>query len=243
MCSLNVSKHFSVPFHWDAWKVFHFPWSTQKVFLNSTQQMIFPGLAAYKMGTCLVVSKKFCGCMWLISGWGMRRFSGFLKSCYINYHLSPQGQHEGQCVSSIHKYLWNELIEVYWTWNNSGIKQESHRSPAIKQKHLNFTPIYVDLHAQLWSHVRLFGDPMGCNLPDSSVHGIFLARILEWIAISFSRGIYLYMYTFYPSIGMKIEIKCSKRELSVLSSSYSCDVLKCSPTLSFPNIQPPPCES
>ena len=27
-----------------------------------------------------------------------------------------------------------------------------------------------------------------CNLPDSSVHGIFQARILEWVAISFSKG-------------------------------------------------------
>ena len=31
-------------------------------------------------------------------------------------------------------------------------------------------------------------DPMDCNLPDSSVHGIFQARVLEWIAIFFSRG-------------------------------------------------------
>ena len=30
--------------------------------------------------------------------------------------------------------------------------------------------------------------PMDCSLPGSSVHGIFQARILEWIAISFSRG-------------------------------------------------------
>ena len=29
---------------------------------------------------------------------------------------------------------------------------------------------------------------MGCNPPGSSVHGIFQARILEWVAISFSRG-------------------------------------------------------
>ena len=29
---------------------------------------------------------------------------------------------------------------------------------------------------------------MGCSLPGSSVHGIFQARVLEWIAISFSRG-------------------------------------------------------
>ena len=31
-------------------------------------------------------------------------------------------------------------------------------------------------------------DPMDCSLPDSSVHGILQARILEWVAISFSRG-------------------------------------------------------
>ena len=30
-------------------------------------------------------------------------------------------------------------------------------------------------------------DPMDCSLPGSSVHGVFQARILEWVAISFSR--------------------------------------------------------
>ena len=31
-------------------------------------------------------------------------------------------------------------------------------------------------------------DPMDCSLPGSSIHGILQARILEWVAISFSRG-------------------------------------------------------
>ena len=31
-------------------------------------------------------------------------------------------------------------------------------------------------------------DPMDCSLPGSSVHGILQARIVEWVAISFSRG-------------------------------------------------------
>ena len=31
-------------------------------------------------------------------------------------------------------------------------------------------------------------DPVDCSLPGSSVHGILQARILEWVAISFSRG-------------------------------------------------------
>ena len=32
------------------------------------------------------------------------------------------------------------------------------------------------------------GYPMDCSLPSSSVHVIFQARILEWVAIPFSRG-------------------------------------------------------
>ena len=33
-----------------------------------------------------------------------------------------------------------------------------------------------------------FGDPVDHSLPCSSIHGIFQARVLEWGAISFSRG-------------------------------------------------------
>ena len=31
-------------------------------------------------------------------------------------------------------------------------------------------------------------DPMDCSLPGSSIHGIFQARVLEWVAICFSRA-------------------------------------------------------
>ena len=31
-------------------------------------------------------------------------------------------------------------------------------------------------------------DPIDCSLPGSSVHGIFQAKVLEWVAISLSRG-------------------------------------------------------
>ena len=31
--------------------------------------------------------------------------------------------------------------------------------------------------------------PVDCSLPGSSVHGIFQARILEWVAISFNRSL------------------------------------------------------
>ena len=32
-------------------------------------------------------------------------------------------------------------------------------------------------------------DPVDCSLPGSSIHGIFQARVLEWIAIAFSVNI------------------------------------------------------
>ena len=31
------------------------------------------------------------------------------------------------------------------------------------------------------------GNPLDCSLPSSSVYGILQARILDWVAISFSR--------------------------------------------------------
>ena len=44
----------------------------------------------------------------------------------------------------------------------------------------------------MWSEVAqlcpTLCDPTDCSLPGFSVHGIFQARVLEWVAISFSRG-------------------------------------------------------
>ena len=52
----------------------------------------------------------------------------------------------------------------------------------------------LDLKRAPWSaEVKLLSriwlcDPMDCSLPGSSVYGIFQARVLEWGALSFSRG-------------------------------------------------------
>ena len=34
-------------------------------------------------------------------------------------------------------------------------------------------------------------DPMDCSLPGSFIHGIFQARVLEWVAIAFSENVFL----------------------------------------------------
>ena len=41
---------------------------------------------------------------------------------------------------------------------------------------------------QSLSQAQLFCNPMDCGPPGSPVHGILQARILEWVAMSFSRG-------------------------------------------------------
>ena len=53
--------------------------------------------------------------------------------------------------------------------------------------HSTQTMLKVKVKVKSLSCVRLF-DPIDCSLPGSSVHGIFQARVLEWVAISFSRG-------------------------------------------------------
>ena len=54
-----------------------------------------------------------------------------------------------------------------------------------------YTSIVLLLRATKLSVAQLcptLCDPIDYSLPGSSFHGIFQARILEWVAISFSRG-------------------------------------------------------
>ena len=49
----------------------------------------------------------------------------------------------------------------------------------------------VCVHTHVRGHAQLcptLCDPMDCSPPGSYVHGTFQARMLEWVAISFSRG-------------------------------------------------------
>ena len=48
--------------------------------------------------------------------------------------------------------------------------------------------IYISCCCLVTQSCLTFCDPMDCSSPGSCVHGISQARILEWVAISFSRG-------------------------------------------------------
>ena len=78
--------------------------------------------------------------------------------------------------------------------NMDGATQEGERNVmkkayiALKNTSIVTNRTSVVTVVYLLSHFQVFYDPMDCNLPGFSVHGIFQARILDWVAISFSRG-------------------------------------------------------
>ena len=69
-------------------------------------------------------------------------------------------------------------------------------SPSLgfsRQEHWSGLPFPSPVHdSEKWKWSRSLvsdsNDPMDCSPPGSSVHGIFQARILEWVAFSSSRG-------------------------------------------------------
>ena len=43
------------------------------------------------------------------------------------------------------------------------------------------------LHAKLLHSCSTLSNPMDCNPPGSSIHGVFQARVLEWVVMPSSR--------------------------------------------------------
>ena len=60
-------------------------------------------------------------------------------------------------------------------------------TPLIAEREEELKSLLMRVKVRSLSRVRLFATPVDCSLPGSSVHGILQARILEWVAISFSR--------------------------------------------------------
>ena len=42
----------------------------------------------------------------------------------------------------------------------------------------------VKSESEVTQSCRTLGDPVDCSLPGSSIHGIFQARVLEWVAVA-----------------------------------------------------------
>ena len=73
---------------------------------------------------------------------------------------------------------------------------EAHQIPPSlgfsRQEHWSGLPFPSPMHeseSEVTQSCSTLRDPMDCSLPGSSIHGIFQARVLEWVAISFSNSL------------------------------------------------------
>ena len=95
-----------------------------------------------------------------------------------------QGSHEKQ--QSPREGLWNSLI-LPAQWEGSSSQAGDRLGLCSRGCPAHFHPRYVHACLLTQSCPTLY-DPMDCSLPGSSVHGILQARILDWVAMPFSRG-------------------------------------------------------
>ena len=91
--------------------------------------------------------------------------------------------------------------ELLWVKSVSATEEQGTAFPAENYTYHLVRGIEDDIRASVelsWCTYMLscvwLRDPMDCSPPGSSVHGIFQARILEWVDISFSN--YLSIYNF-----------------------------------------------
>ena len=90
------------------------------------------------------------------------------------------------------KYM--ELYQSFeWIWIRT-LAFYSYEVEQVESKCHKFFKIYI-IHTKKERKERKVAqscltlcDPMDCSPPGASIHGIFQARVLEWVAISFSRG-------------------------------------------------------
>ena len=101
--------------------------------------------------------------------------------------------------SLVHRILQERILEWVAIPFSRGSSQPRRSNPGLPHcRHsLPSEPPGKQISDMKWSEVKWIEvaqscptvcDPMDCSLLGSSVHGIFQARILEWVAIYFSRG-------------------------------------------------------
>ena len=83
-------------------------------------------------------------------------------------HIKLGGGHE----YAIYNNRWESPL--YFTIN--------HKQMSIK------AIIRKDSESEITQSFPTLCNPMECSLPGSSIHGIFQARVLKWVTISFSKG-------------------------------------------------------
>ena len=128
---------------------------------------------------------KNTGCHFLLQGTFPTQGSnpGLLHCRQTLYPLSHQGSLQFQSVGKqINVFIILVWQPEYFYCVISRYYFRLEKTEIVDREGLFYDYVYTI------SHVWFFANPMDCSPPSSSVHGISQARVLEWVAISSSRG-------------------------------------------------------
>ena len=106
----------------------------------------------------------------------------------FSFNISSSNEHSGLISFRMD---WLDLLAVQGTLK-SLLKHHSSKSINSSVLIINHANLLISLvihrKREVAQSCPTLCDPMDCSLPGSSVHGIFRARVLEWVAIFFCRG-------------------------------------------------------
>ena len=106
-----------------------------------------------------------------------REFQKNIYFCFIDYAKSFDCVDNNKLWKILKEMgIWDHLsclLRNLYTGQEATVRTGYGTTERKKVKSLSFVQLY---------------DPVDCSLPDSSVLGILQVRMLEWVAISFSRG-------------------------------------------------------
>ena len=84
-----------------------------------------------------------------------------------------------------------EIVKDRGAWHSPQGHKESDRVEQLNNNNsIGIEGCYVHVCAKSLQACPTLCDPMDCSLPGSSVYGILQVRILEWVAMPFSRGFF-----------------------------------------------------
>ena len=149
------------------------------------------------------------GCeSWSIKKDGCRRIDAFKLWCWrrllrvpwtarrlhqsIRKEINPEYSLEGPMLKLKLQYS-GYLMQTATHWKRSYAGQDwRQEEKGMTEDEMVGWHHWLNGHEVKWSEIvqscPTLCNPMDCSLPGSSVHRIFQARVLEWIAISFARG-------------------------------------------------------
>ena len=121
--------------------------------------------------------------MWLYLVFGSsRRKSKSIRSLGNSHNLKGLGSSQEETPES-------SLSAHAWRRGQDGSCLQA-RKPETNPGNCHFLLqcVKVKSESEIAQSCPTLCDPMDCSLPCSSIHGIFQARVLDWVAISFSKG-------------------------------------------------------